>query len=205
MSNCQQGDASVFDCLVNLTFDVDADGAGAFVQQRKLRPETIRSHYQMHLSYDEQICSRLDCILVIKKPGHAHALLFAARQDILPIRSGIPAALSTDDVMQVDHLQNDVQVRIRHIFLTHILQRVRINDLVSQATDRHVGPRRENAKKRARQVKPFNHSKHRGGLDSSITVVGCRTCLEWAVCAICLGKRATIRSKCGKESFSHSR
>jgi hypothetical protein len=85
MSNCQQRDASVFDCLVNLTFDVDADGTGAFVQQSKLRPETIRSHYQMRLSDDEQICSRLDCILVIKKPGHAHALLFAARQDILPI------------------------------------------------------------------------------------------------------------------------
>lgn len=38
MSNSEQSDAGIFCRLINLTFDIDADGAGTLVQQRKLWP-----------------------------------------------------------------------------------------------------------------------------------------------------------------------
>lgn len=66
MCDRHQSNASLFGVLVNGALDVYRDGAGALVEQRVLR-------------------------LVVEEPRDCHALLLAARQNILPIADRVEA------------------------------------------------------------------------------------------------------------------
>ena len=77
---------------------------------------------------------------MVEEASHAHTLLLAAGEHVLPVGRGVPAALATHDVMEVDHFEDAVQVGVRFVLLTHVLDGVRVYHLIAQASDRHVRP-----------------------------------------------------------------
>ena len=54
-----------------------------------------------------------------------------------------PTSFSSDDVLEVDNFKDCFQVLVSEALLVHVLQRVRIDDLVSQTAKGHVWPEKE--------------------------------------------------------------
>jgi hypothetical protein len=80
---------------------------------------------------------------VVEEPGHAHALLLAPREHVLPVGVHIPTTLAGDDVTQLHNSQDGLEVHISQPLALHLPDRVRVDDLVAQIAQRHVWPLRD--------------------------------------------------------------
>lgn len=133
MGDCHQGNSCIFGRLVHGALDVQADSAGALVQQSKLRPECgviVFGAFNL-VTF---------ALPVVEEPCHAHALLLTSREHVLPVGIHIPATLTCDDVTQLHNGQNVFEVQVGQSLALHLLDSVRIDDLVAQIAQRHVWP-----------------------------------------------------------------
>ena len=70
---------------------------------------------------------------------YGYSLLLASRQHIDPVLNAIPAVLSLQQVAQLDLVHENVQVLVDELFLSHVVRRVRVDDLVAERAHCHVG------------------------------------------------------------------
>lgn len=77
---------------------------------------------------------------MVKDSGKGHPLFLAARQNVFPVGSRIPAAFPLYQMGQVDLSQARLQVLFGNALGLHVRQSVRVNYLFFQAAYCHVRP-----------------------------------------------------------------
>ena len=73
---------------------------------------------------------------VVEQTRHSDSLLVATTQRITPFTLHIPAAFSFDDIIDLKELENIDQVFILDALGMHLIDRVWVNDLITQRTER---------------------------------------------------------------------
>lgn len=81
MTDCNQCDSLFFHILVQMAFDILADGTCAFIQKREFR-------------------------FMIDQSSNCHSLLFSSRKHISPIINFVPGSFSLQNICQMDLAQN---------------------------------------------------------------------------------------------------
>ena len=113
-----QRDALVLHVLVEVALDVHRHGASALVQDRVDR-------------------------LVINQSGHGNALFLTPRKHVVPVGHGVPTALSRHEVIKAHFVQDYLQFFLVNAFAPHLLNGVRIDNLVSESALGEVWPLRD--------------------------------------------------------------
>ena len=73
---------------------------------------------------------------VVEQTRHSDSLLVATTQRIAPFTLHIPATFSFDDIIDLKELENIDQVFILDALGMHLIDRVWVNDLITQRTER---------------------------------------------------------------------
>ena len=98
---------------------------------------------------------------------YSDALLLAAAQHVHPVGNSIPSTFAFLDVGQLDKVEIGEQVVIFDALADHVLISVRVDNLIPQGSQRHVGPLR-NVEQFSRPGFGQSASKHRPQLELSI-------------------------------------
>lgn len=112
--DCDKCDPLVLHVLIEVALDVDAHGRGALVQDRVDR-------------------------LVIDQARHCHTLLLTSRQHVVPVVLRLPATLTLHQVFKLDLSENRLKFLLVNAFAFHILDSVRVDNLIAQCSLWQVG------------------------------------------------------------------
>lgn len=74
---------------------------------------------------------------MVKESRNRHSLLLAAAQRVFPIAHQVEA-VADGDVLEGHHSQDLAELFFAHILVSHVFQRVRVDDLLTEASDGHV-------------------------------------------------------------------
>lgn len=101
---------------------------------------------------------------------YGNPLLLATTEHVHPIGHSIPATVPLLDVSQFDEVEIREQVVVVNSFAHHVFVGIRINHLVAQRTQSHVGPLR-NVEQLAQSRFGQSATKHRPKLNDTNAVI----------------------------------
>lgn len=109
-----QGDALGLHVVVQVLLNVDGDGTSAFIQDSVLG-------------------------LVVKKAGHGDTLFFTSGEHIVPVVLRVPSTFALDQLAESHVFKENHEVIVSHLLGLHLLEGVRVDQLISESTVREVG------------------------------------------------------------------